>query len=141
MTRFPAGSRKIIDRFPQGWVAGGMTHSTPSAVIRPVLGVDVVDEEIEDDLVPALAAGARRIPAVVVAVFGEPPPGEADGGRPGLDLEVVIVQRHRHAQQAGVEPGQPRDLVGDDPALHQFHRYPRSPAAAAPEGRSTGVCA
>ena len=32
--RFPAGSRNIIDRFPQGWVVGGSTHSTSSAAIR-----------------------------------------------------------------------------------------------------------
>jgi hypothetical protein len=31
LTRFLAGSRKTIDRFPQGWVVGGSTHSTPSA--------------------------------------------------------------------------------------------------------------
>src|SRR5215469_7056052 len=34
LTRFPAGSRKIIDRLPQGWVVGGSTHSTPSAATR-----------------------------------------------------------------------------------------------------------
>ena len=28
MTRFPAGSRKITDRFPQGWVVGGITQSS-----------------------------------------------------------------------------------------------------------------
>ena len=34
LTRFPAGSLKIIERFPQGWVAGSMTHATPSAAMR-----------------------------------------------------------------------------------------------------------
>jgi hypothetical protein len=34
LTRFPAGSRKIIDRVPQGWVVGGSTQSTPSAATR-----------------------------------------------------------------------------------------------------------
>ena len=34
LTRFAAGSRNIIDEFPQGWVVGGSTQSTPSAAIR-----------------------------------------------------------------------------------------------------------
>src|SRR5260370_5472070 len=33
-TRFPAGSRKIIDRLPQGWVVVGSTQLTPSAATR-----------------------------------------------------------------------------------------------------------
>jgi len=27
LTRWPAGSRKVIDRFPQGWVGGGREPS------------------------------------------------------------------------------------------------------------------
>jgi hypothetical protein len=34
LTRFPAGSLNTIDRLPQGWVVGGITHSTPRAAIR-----------------------------------------------------------------------------------------------------------
>jgi hypothetical protein len=97
-----------------------------------VLGVHVVDQEIEDDLALARLPAAGRGRAVILAVFGEPPLGETDRGRPGLDLDVVLVECHRHAQQPGVEPGQSLDVVGHDPALHEFHpATPRSAAWAA----------
>jgi len=33
-TRFPPGSRKIIERLPQGWVVGGITTVTPRPAMR-----------------------------------------------------------------------------------------------------------
>jgi len=38
-----------------------------------------------------LAADRRRV--VILAVLGEAPLGEADRRRPGLDLDVVLIQR------------------------------------------------
>lgn len=62
LTRFPAGSRKIIDRSP-GLVVGGITYSASAAVLGRVFSVNVVAQEVEDD-----AAAA-----VLALVLGDPP--------------------------------------------------------------------
>ena len=54
LTRFPAGSLKIIDRLPQGWVVGGITQSTP----------ELANGEQAGDLVRAAFSPVQR------AMFG-----------------------------------------------------------------------